>query len=564
MASIPTDRSGEGNYPDRQNLPGGTDIGKLSKDLADLYVARATAQAEAAAAQSVATAKAKGAEIVAKGKLHQTVRDGHAADVEAAAAAAETQPDPSVAYPPLPTGGQPSELGLSQLAGFSPEDVSGGAGIQAATGGLGRADGSGGGPDYVAQARAAGPYTTHQETDSTTYAQYPTFVQPLPHHTTQDTTLPALTPFQSASLAIAQSKVEVSDSKNKLKVMDDLAKNIGWAQYLFETQPDTFTHKDLDKVIATQLQAASDMNIPQAAHSYIIGRGLGEAARIKGESGVKESTNRPEFLKLQAAIDKEVPGTQHYHELLGRLNKMSTESDWSRAQSNEFRLRMSTEYRNLSNRFGNASEGVVITDHINQLVEGNPALVGTAGKVGRFYTEFGGGLFDLFAAIKPAVKETMVASAQKSLEDLRAEHAEIPSEIEAYNRIASKFYDPKGHGQIQQYMFALATVLSTASTERPSIRGIEVFMSQNLDAYKIGSKEQFQAELGTIRDRLGNYKHNLGEDFKMLPAPFNAPPDYKFEFRQAAVPNQIPAAPTPSGPTPLSTSPNELPGVPKR
>ena len=508
------------------------------------------------------------------------------ADAEAQGTPEPTGPQVNVA--PLPDASQPSQ-GMSGAQGLdlnalltAPGAVNGGAGIQSATGGMGRAQ-----PGGVDPAQLQGQVSPFNVSQSTVTRNSPMEVQSgwggpssitiAPSQATETRIEPnQLTPYQIGQLQI---KAQNSYFANTIKPTLDTG-SAALAQAKALRYAGLMSPEEYAKVEAGVRNQVLLSGLPESATALIDARADAEQGTVRQE----HFESYPELQKELRILDTLEPDTLAYRATVGRIMKLSTRED--NPLNALVRFQIQPAIRELNENIERAGATVNQFENLDRLYDINPQLLGVVGKASRVTTSVLGVFEDVWNQLRPSKLtandlrsvggiegyQNSLNAAGSNLDSLMNEirmdpkrsEDEIAQEQKAYGAYRKFLADPKVTATAEQLRAILAINIATSNLDRATIMGIEK-TAEILLPFESASAEQarqrLKTQILTEKTRLNNYIETGKTYGEYWQKPNFTYPDYvggRTVPRAGRVGDGSPS----SGPKFLGMTPQPIPGIP--
>lgn len=519
------------------------------------------AQVKGALAQRKASLKAQSNAANFMGSQLDSAAQARA-DAKAAGQEAPTGPEIDVA--PLPNASQPSQ-GLAGATGLdlnalltAPGATSGGAGIQAATGGMGRAGGGAGGSDPTGGAQMPGnvpPYLTSQRTTNTTQ-QFgdASGVLRVPVSSTVTETQPnAMSPYQAARLQQEQQKaIAYQNELESKQATRDIKLNYEYARTLSKLKTDR------SSIIADQVLAASrrqDIDLKSYEHAKEVVTTYGEplanlyALSLEGTISKKDFEYRKENIlgsiqdpQLRAEVDaygkRQLSTVQAERSLKNNGFAVATSPDGGvtmvrgnlkDAEKFNHTVQANTQTTLAFRKMQAGQSGIQQTDEMISLIQANPEIAGASGSAIRWSTKSIGAMTNLIPGMVRDVRDSAVSDIVKDLNKVLSDPNISPGERMELRTTAGKAiqsitenlaidpYQPNDVARLGVMVNALRATLAKAELGGElNIRGYEALGEQFVDPTGWSGTAQVMTELKTLRERFERHANEGKADYQRM------------------------------------------------
>lgn len=495
------------------------------------------------------------------GSLGKRLDNAAAEDEAAAEAGGEAPVGPPVQVAPLPDPSNPSN-GLG-AGGFDmnsiladPSAVQGGAGVQSATGGLGRATGPSG-VDPAALQGAVSPTTTTQTTrQGSTAIPYEGGAVMVPQ-TTVDTQVQQnnLTPYQLGQLqqnhAVGQAQIaNFKDLMASRGLRDELEVeklkiNAGRADSYIKAQQALtgVRYQTLDdKQFERARTVVSDYGAPLADLAALALEGaLPQAEFNSRRENILGSISDPKLRQaVQNYADRQLASVQAERSLKGTGLMLETNPDGSttfvqgnlakamvQKGASEANTQRTLSFRKLQA----AHSGLEQVTNLKTVIGQSPGIIGAAGGATKLSTALIGAATSFVPKTAKAFSDELTKDLERTMRD-----PSLPPEMKAdtyktYTSIMSDLksalnpYQPTAIGQMTVMVNALrATLARVELGGELNIRGYEALGTQFLDPIGIKGPEQVLAEIDALNERFQMHARHAQADYVRMGGNSNLTP----------------------------------------
>lgn len=436
---------------------------------------------------------------------------------------------PELNVAPLPSASQPSQ-GLAGATGMDlnslltqPGAVQGGAGIQAATGGLGRAQPSEVNPG---QLQAQVPQYNVSQTTSEGNQNFDVGgrIVSAPISRTNTTISPnQLTPFQLGRLQQLEQTRRDAGVAKQFEAESHLAENLAGTLYGIGTGH--LSPAELKASIAATQETLTSMGYSPERVNAVLARAQTQYGKYATE---REQNSSSEFMKTLHTRDQEQIGSDKWKQLDSRLDALTKRDPRSEAERRYLETLQRGPIIEVMEKHTRQNQAIRLLTKIRSITDTNPEAFGASGTLQKGVTALGGAASSLADLVGIEDQQKLVQQATTDLAS-QLQNSQQPDgtiseeDQKAFNDLRLKLYDPKMRGTVGQLEAALRIIYAGIYFKTLNVRAVETVMKDRINLTGAQSIEEVKAALDTAISEVTNMKADTEKHMGIIGVPI---PDY--------------------------------------